>query len=199
MTARMPPTLAMWLLRHLGSGYQGESLAGDLFEEYQHGRTSLWYWRQSFAAIFAARVRSVRTTMLRFAAPTILRLLAEVAIILAIVAVAGPSRQICSLQALLSPTFIITLSAVIALAQAVGHYLSQRRSQSGRKQSRINRLIAAFALSALSAGTLTWAGTTSRASCVAQMCSCQNGPIAAGVANGPTLQRTYVSSRSDPK
>jgi hypothetical protein len=39
MSLRKPPAVATWLLRHLGPGYHNESLAGDLFEEYQLGRS----------------------------------------------------------------------------------------------------------------------------------------------------------------
>jgi hypothetical protein len=175
MTVRMPPALAMWLLRHVGSGYQSESLEGDLFEEFQHGRAPRWYWRQVLIAIFVARVRSLRAVMLRFAVPIVLRLFTEIAIILGSVAVAAQSRQVCSVQALLSPAFIITLVGVIALAQSVGYYLSLRRSTRSTKQPRIRHLVTAFTLAALSVGTLTWAGTTSKTLCVTQQCACQGG------------------------
>jgi hypothetical protein len=85
MTLRTPPALAVWLLRHLGSGYHSESLAGDLLEEYQHDRSSLWFWREVFAAICATRSRSIRKTMARFKASAMLRLLAEIAILLGVV------------------------------------------------------------------------------------------------------------------
>ena len=85
MTVRMPPALAVWLLRHLGSGYHGESLAGDLLEEYQHERTALWYWREVCTAIWVARLRSIRMTLARFTATAMLRLLTEIAILLGVV------------------------------------------------------------------------------------------------------------------
>ena len=162
MTVRLPPALAMWLLRHLGSGYHAESLEGDLFEEYQRGRTRLWYWRQTCVAIVTARGRSIRMTMPRFAAAGILRLLTEAAIILGVTVLAAQFRQLCS------PYSMITLIAVLALAQSIGCYLSMLRRPQSAKQPRLSHLVAAFALSALSAGTLTWAGTTSKATCVAQ-------------------------------
>jgi hypothetical protein len=34
-----PPDLAMYLLSRFGSPYHRESLAGDLFEQFQHVRT----------------------------------------------------------------------------------------------------------------------------------------------------------------
>jgi hypothetical protein len=180
MIVRTPPVLAMWMLRYLGSGYRGESLEGDLFEEYQHGRTPGWYRRQVFAAIFVAWGRNLRRAVSGTAATAVLRFLTEAAIILGSIAVAGKSRQLCSIQSMLSPTFIISLIALIALAQSVGNYLSLLRSRYSRKQTPIRRLVAAFALSALSAGTLTWAGTSSKASCVGYNCSCERS-AASGV------------------
>jgi hypothetical protein len=175
MTVRRPPALAMWLLRHVGSGYHGESLEGDLFEEFQHGRAPSWYWRQVLVALFVARVRSLRAVMLRFAVPAVLRLCTEIAILLGGVAVAAESRQVCSVQALLSPAFIITLVGLIALAQSVGYYLSLRRSTRSTKQPRIRHLLTAFTLATLSLGTLTWAGTTSNTLCVGEQCACHGG------------------------
>lgn len=184
MTVRTPPVLATWLLRHLGSGYHGEALEGDLFEEYQHGRTCLWYWRQTCVVIVTARARSIRMMTPGFAAAGILRLLTEAAIIVGVTVFAGQFRQLCSLHSMLSPTFIITLIAVLGLAQSIGSYLSLRRSPRSAKQPRLSHLAAAFALSTLSVGTLTWAGTTSKAPCVSQQCSCHGRPIAADASNG---------------
>jgi hypothetical protein len=175
MTVRMPPALAMWLLRHVGSGYHSESLEGDLFEEFQDGRAPWWYWRQVLVAIFVARVRSLRGVMLRFAVPAVLRLFTEIAILLGGVAVAAQPRQVCSVQALLSPTFIVTSVGLLALALSVGYYLSLRRSKRSTKQPRIRHLMTAFTLATLSLGTLTWAGTTSKTLCVSQQCACHSG------------------------
>jgi len=183
MTVRMPPALAMWLLRHVGSGYHSESLEGDLFEAFQDGRAAWWYWRQVLVAIFVARVRSLRGVTLRLAVPAVLRsfteivlrLFTEIAILLGGVAVAAQPRQVCSVQALLSPTFIITLVGLLALALSVGYYLSLRRSKRSTKQPRIRHLMTAFTLATLSLGTLTWAGTTSKTLCVGQQCACHSG------------------------
>ncbi len=61
MMRREPPAFAMWLLRQWGSPYHGDSLAGDLIEQFQEGRTRAWCWRQVAAAILIARWRFVRT------------------------------------------------------------------------------------------------------------------------------------------
>ena len=48
-----PPALARWLLEHLGSSPNNESVLGDLEERYA-GHSPRWYWRQVFRAIAAA-------------------------------------------------------------------------------------------------------------------------------------------------
>jgi hypothetical protein len=51
MRASRPPRLADWLLFRLASGSKRHSLVGDLNEQYERGRSSLWYWRQAAKAI----------------------------------------------------------------------------------------------------------------------------------------------------
>jgi len=61
MTTRRPPRLAVALLTRYVP--DSEALLGDLTEEYQAGRSSLWFWRQVFGAIAVAtknRPREVR-------------------------------------------------------------------------------------------------------------------------------------------
>jgi hypothetical protein len=60
MSASQPPRLASWLLQHLVSSPQRESLAGDLIERYHQGRSATWYWRQVLAAILAGVIRDIR-------------------------------------------------------------------------------------------------------------------------------------------
>src|SRR5262245_53148219 len=60
MSASQPPRLASWLLHHLASGPQRESLAGDLIERYHYGHSATWYWRQVLAAILAGVMRDIR-------------------------------------------------------------------------------------------------------------------------------------------
>jgi hypothetical protein len=60
MSASQPPRLASWLLRHLASSPQRESLAGDLIERYHQGQSATWYWRQVLAAILAGVIRDIR-------------------------------------------------------------------------------------------------------------------------------------------
>ena len=60
MSTRKPPAIAMWLLHRFGMGYHGESLAGDLIEQYQQGGSAYWCWKQVIVAVVVARVRFVR-------------------------------------------------------------------------------------------------------------------------------------------
>ena len=60
MSGSQPPRLARWLLHHLASGPQRESLAGDLIERYRQGQSATWYWRQVLAAILAGVIRDIR-------------------------------------------------------------------------------------------------------------------------------------------
>lgn len=47
---RKPPVLATRLLMNLVA--TDETLVGDLVEEYQAGRSRVWYWRQVFATVW---------------------------------------------------------------------------------------------------------------------------------------------------
>jgi hypothetical protein len=60
MMARRPPRLADRLLRRLASGPKQQSLIGDLHEQYQSGRTTAWYWRQTVRAIAVSTVWDIR-------------------------------------------------------------------------------------------------------------------------------------------
>lgn len=72
MTMRQPPALAAWLLKQFVSGYRSESLSGDLFEEYQTGRTPGWYWREVIAALLVSVRCRARLLLSRYAAEIIL-------------------------------------------------------------------------------------------------------------------------------
>jgi hypothetical protein len=60
----MKPTesvaFATWMLEHLTFGSQNEALSGDLLEEFQHGRSAGWYWRQVVSAIGVQAFRKSR-------------------------------------------------------------------------------------------------------------------------------------------
>jgi hypothetical protein len=94
MTLRIPPRMATWLLKHFGPGYRNESLAGDLFEEFQQDRTRAWYWRQTAAAILIGGTRLLRVKLPKFALNAVLRLLIEFGIVLGGIALAE-SKAMC--------------------------------------------------------------------------------------------------------
>jgi hypothetical protein len=55
-----PPSIATWLLRHFGSSPNNNDVViGDLDEQYQRGRSSFWYWRQTAAAIVISFFKEV--------------------------------------------------------------------------------------------------------------------------------------------
>jgi hypothetical protein len=61
MRTSHPPIVATWLLEHLRSGKENESLTGDLVEEYGRGRSNAWYWRQVLSAIVMSFCEELRT------------------------------------------------------------------------------------------------------------------------------------------
>src|SRR5450631_3152942 len=87
MIERMPPKLASWLLNKCGSPYHGESLAGDLIEQYQEVRGRAWYWRQVIAAILIAWGRIVRAMPWTLVCRAVSRLVGEAAAVLAVVVI----------------------------------------------------------------------------------------------------------------
>ena len=54
MSAQHPPRLAMCLLTRLAAGPHHESLVGDLVEQFEHGHSRMWFWRQTLAAVAAS-------------------------------------------------------------------------------------------------------------------------------------------------
>jgi len=57
---RKVPAFATWLLERFGVKRQNEALMGDLAEEYQAGKSPMWYWWQTLVAIWVTAVRDVR-------------------------------------------------------------------------------------------------------------------------------------------
>src|SRR5271168_266110 len=161
MSERVPPKLASWLLKRCGSPFHAESLEGDLFEQYQEGRSRAWYWGQVSAAIWIAGGRLLRTLPWTGTARLLSRGLVEVGAGLTALTIADRARRTSSVAEMMSSTFVCTLSVLIAVA-VVGLLLGlTARRRQGRE---ISALMLAFGAVALSAGALTWANVA---------CACQ--------------------------
>ncbi|MBT9331125.1 hypothetical protein [Paracidobacterium acidisoli] len=61
MNSGRPPVIATWLMEHLTPGGRDEALAGDLLEEFLHGKTAGWYRWQCAAVVAAGYREALRT------------------------------------------------------------------------------------------------------------------------------------------
>ena len=187
---RQPPALALWLLRHLGPRYRNESLEGDLFEQYQREASHSWYWQQAIAAVMLAGANWVRTRLPRIVATSCLRLLTEAAALFGVLVLTQQHAGACAYRGLWDPTLLVTVAAAIALIASFSFYLSLcvgrfRRDRSTPRQAPYRPMLAAFLITALSAGTLTWASTQGVTHCGAQPCTCSS-PEASATASQAT-------------
>src|SRR4051812_23109135 len=66
MTLKPAPRAATWFLNRFGSNTVDESVTGDLIEQYQRGRGSLWYWRQVLSIVYMGLFREFRSDKIRF-------------------------------------------------------------------------------------------------------------------------------------
>jgi hypothetical protein len=98
MTIKTPPRVATWLLHHLGPRYHGDSLAGDLFEEYQQGRSRTWYWRQVIVAVGIGRALRFAVMLPRLAASALVRLLIVTALTAGTLAWAAGASHVATTQ-----------------------------------------------------------------------------------------------------
>jgi hypothetical protein len=168
MTNRLPPPIATWLLEHLGPAYRKDSLVGDLFEEYQQDRPRAWYWRQVIVAICIGRAMSLSRLLPRVAASVLLRFSTEAAGVVGAIALSQEFRHTCAAGWLPDFASIAALLAGIGLCVSLGFYIAlcvgseSRRKSAPRRSTPIKRLLNVFAITALSAGTLTWAGAAPR-------------------------------------
>src|SRR5262249_54637667 len=47
-----PPRIAQWMIHRLAGGREGETIAGDLREEFEaRGGGALWYWGQALSCV----------------------------------------------------------------------------------------------------------------------------------------------------
>ena len=66
MTLKPAPRTATWFLNRFGSNTEIESVLGDLSEQYQRGRGSIWYWRQVLSIVYMGLFREFRSDRRRF-------------------------------------------------------------------------------------------------------------------------------------
>jgi hypothetical protein len=173
MSDRVPPKFALWLLEQWGSPYHSESLAGDLIEQYQEGRSRAWCWGQVTAAIVIARAKFIRTLPWPKAGRLLSRLLAETAAVLALTVIVDQGRRDHAIAGMTHRLFLGTLAALVAVAW-IGFRISVRRGGRKRMHMTTHALMLAFGVIALGAGTLTWAATTHLDACRTTACVCPN-------------------------
>jgi hypothetical protein len=174
MTQRVPPRVALWILDRFCAGYQSDSLAGDLIEQFQQGESRRWFWRQVAVAVLVARTRHVEQNLLLPVLRLFLRIAIEVAVGLTVYALADQSRRTHSFREMLTPHFMVTIGVLITtvvIAFAASAWTSQKRQAS----TVINSLIAAFAVIALGFGAFTWAATARDNPCRPESCFCTGG------------------------
>jgi hypothetical protein len=75
VSERLPPRLATWILMQVASDYRRDSFIGDLFEQFEHGKSRTWYCKQVFAAFGVASAERVRAALISGLA--LLRLMAS--------------------------------------------------------------------------------------------------------------------------
>ena len=165
MTMREPPRLAAWLLQRLVASARSEPLLGDLFEEFQTGRTSAWYWRETIVALLVFARREALEHLRHRGALVILRLVAQFGLPIWLIALSASYRQRCP-----APPFLLNGSILLlgcaAFAEAVTGLLDWRRSlvRPDRLPGRplfLRLSVVAFAAIGFSGGAVTWASTTS--------------------------------------
>jgi len=68
---RSTPPIATWFLNLFGAIPENESAIGDLVEQYQRGKQTVWYWRQVLAIVYGGLYREFRTHKRQFIAALI--------------------------------------------------------------------------------------------------------------------------------
>lgn len=165
MTIRKVPTFPTWLLKRFASGNRREALLGDLFEEYQAGRTAGWYWWETLVALFFSIRWHARGLFSCRGAQPVLALTAQALLFVWIVTLSEQYRQHCAPSpTLLSDPIIPILRAdVVLIAIAVVAWLSPLRHhiRISARSGLVRLSVAVFAAIGLSGGALTWASTAS--------------------------------------
>lgn len=165
MTMREPPRLASWMLQRLVTSARSGPLLGDLFEEYQAGRTPGWYWRETIVALLVFARREALDLLWRRGTHVILRLIAQFALLIWLIALSESYRQRCPAPPVLLNGAILLLAAA-ALAETVNALVDWRRSlvrpeRQPRRPLFLRLSVVAFAAIGFSGGAVTWASTSS--------------------------------------
>jgi hypothetical protein len=172
MLKHTPPRLATWLVDRFGSSSHGESLAGDLIEQYQKEPSRTWYWKQAIAAVLIGRANFLRSLIWMAAGRLFAGLLAEMATVLTVCVFADEMRRGHSLAHTMNHRFLGTLTVLMAAAAAFAFAASRRGSNRIRGRAVVNVLLLAFGVIALGAGTLTWAAALRQDACPSAGCVC---------------------------
>lgn len=195
MSPRQPPRLAAWLLTRCAITRRGESLLGDLFEEYQTGHTPAWYWRETLVAILIAARCEGSKLLSRRAAQVFLALSAQSALLVWFFMLAEQYRQRCPAP----PVFVdgsIVLVTCAAAAIAIACMLWQSpRLRVGVGRRRLLRLsVVAFAAIGFGGGAVTWAAGTTLCSADRPACSSSYEMASCAPGSGYSNGRQSVSS-----
>ena len=152
---------------HLGPGFAGRRSPVDLFEAQntnRAGHVPPGTGGRPSSPCCIGRAASLRRLLPRLAASALLRFLAEAAGLLGALALTQQFRQTCASGVDAQFSVDCRVLAGIGLCVSLGFYVSLfRRSTFGNtpgpgRSTPIRRLLSVFAVTALSAGTLTWAG-----------------------------------------
>jgi hypothetical protein len=199
MMRREPPAFAVWLLERFAPRGRSESLLGDLFEEYQTGRSRRWFWRETMAALLVFAWYGARLAASRRAAPVILALIAQSALLIGIVVLSAQSPRRCSAPTVLQGrAMLLMLCAVAAEAALVLRPRVQRPTLSAARRLRWVRLsVAMFAAVGFGGGALAWAATSS---CAARLpvCATSDVPTSCARQDDPLSDRNRSFEHADP-
>jgi hypothetical protein len=157
MTTVSHSAIAIWLLARIASKYQRDALIGDLTEEYAQGRSRRWLWVQVFAALRVRGASCLRRSF-RVSPGTVLLFACQVTAASALVALIIAWRRSDA------PGVLLRLACFTALAMLSSGLVAFRLARGGsfsplKNGWAVKKLLAAFAVLALSTATLTWAGT----------------------------------------
>jgi hypothetical protein len=177
MSSREPPALAAWLLGRFVAGDRSEALLGDLFEEYQTGRTNGWYWRETLVALLISMRRTVCRLVPTPRTSFILALIAQSLLAIWIGALSQRYPQQCPalptpLNGLIAP--LLSVAPVqIAIALLAWLRLLGRDIRVTPNSGLVRWWLAALVAVGLGGGALTWAAT---AACTVSPPVCSSSP-----------------------